>query len=499
MHLEAKTPQECEFLITCLETYFGVWLQLEKNADQTADELEVVKKDLQEIAGILVRFSQYFEAYPEAKDKHFYTKLEKHEVEHLLQAFNILTRVRKDELSEQHQQLIAAYTEKADKFINDFCNVVYDEALVKKLFKNYKAELKNYCNSAIAEHVEDGNEEVYVFAIQSFPGHHYQLATMNTVESLHAMADGNGFEEAATYGYHSELYNPACFDIECVSPDTYDEAEEQVKELNNQFYELTDEYSDSSYKEGTIEHANIEALASLSDQLFIEIAVEVLKEIDFSPLNQSKAFCAIVASHEFTEDEFYTYAKQTVPADKFDSIFPNADRREEDYIDFEASTPEQIVTYLLNYLKDFNLKTIPEDRYYTSAKVYEYNLFLTDYPVLIDHELLLILEEIVAGAKPNPNNPEETHFLNMFSNEGKLFSDLLSVLSESETFAEQTQGRLIAMFKKIITGMVPSTQHPTFAHRDLAVAILSTDKEKYPELEYDLETSYLKNVNDYLN
>ena len=87
----------------------------------------------------------------------------------------------------------------------------------------------------------------------------------------------------------------------------------------------------------------------------------------------------------------------------------------------------------------------------------------------------------------------------MFSKEGRLFSELIQILEKSEIFAGETQVRLINMYKKVIIGMIPSHKYPTMAHRELAFAIYNTDNKKYPKPELDIETTYLKNIEDYLS
>ncbi|MEZ8187466.1 hypothetical protein ACED29_16760 [Shewanella sp. 5S214] len=497
MELEAKSIEECDFLITTLDTYFGVLLEMEALHQRLPIELALTKKALQEVAGLCQKIDQYHQAYPETKGRYFYTKLNNSEVEHLIQSCEIVSKINKDNIKQKHEPFIAYYTKQAKQFINEFCDPFYDESLVIKFFDKYKIELKKDCDSAIVQHVEEGNKQVYVFAIQSFPGHYYQVVTMNTVTSLHSMSGENGFKEAATYGYNSELYNPACFDIECERSEQYDQAEKKVAELFIQLYELTDQGSARSYKTGTLEYEKALYLQELANKLFINISIDILKVVDFSPLNQSDSFCAIIASHEFSEEEFYTYAKETIPTEKFNSIFPNANKCGQDYIDFNVSNTDEIVTYLLLYIKDFYLNTIPNDRYYTDNKVFEYSEKLINYGELIESKILFLLEEIVNNLQPNPNNNEEKHFLCLFAKENRLFGDLLRILSQLETFSEGTQQRLIKMYKTIIIGMSPSTQHPSYAHCDLAFAIFRTDENKYPQLDYDLETSYLKNINDY--
>ena len=138
--------------------------------------------------------------------------------------------------------------------------------------------------------------------------------------------------------------------------------------------------------------------------------------------------------------------------------------------------------------------TVPAGRYYTEDKVYEYCDEILNYPELLDMEVLPMIEEIVMGAKPNPHNPEEKFFISMFSPEGALANRLLWTLKETSSFSDEAQRRLVDLFKKVITGMKPSVEYPSFIHRDLALVIKQTNPKKYPDLEFDPESSYLTNL-----
>ena len=366
---------------------------------------------------------------------------------------------------------------------------MYKEEVVFDLYNQYKQELKKYCEQALKFHIENGNEEVYVFALQLFPGHHYQLATMNTTESIKNYSGSNPYQD--------ELYNPACFDCEFEAHELYEKVENNIRDLHSQFFELTDEYSEESFSKESKEYLEIKQLEKLAGDLFVKNSVDVINSLDFSLLNKSEKFCAIIDSHEFTENDFYRYAQLTIPEIQFNKVFPNAFRIAEDYLDFSSSTSTEIVQYYLKYISDFYLGTVPRDRYYTEEKVYEYCDKLLNYQELIDIEIISIIEKIVLEANPNPHNQIETFFISMFSPEGLLANRLLWTLKEVNSFSEGSQARLVELFKKVITGMKPSVEYPSFIHRDLALVIKKTDQLKYPELEFDPETSYLINMEDF--
>ena len=327
MHLETKTVDEYEFLINTLNTYFTVSLELSDSPDLPPNDLEIVKQDLQIVAGLLQQIERYHEAYPETKNKFFYTDLNNNEVEQLLKALHVFHKVNNGKLTEQQSLFLKHYTDEANIFIRDFCNVVYDESLVRGLFDKYKIALKNHCKDAVLKHIEQGNKQVYVFALQAFPGHAYQLATMNTVTSQQLMLN----QSEPGDDFDSELYNPACFDIECEYSEEYKYAESQIKALFDQLYEL----NETRYEVGTKEFEEIDALYDLAYTLFIESSLDALKTTDFDKLNKTEMFCAIVASHEFSEYEFYALAKHTIPEKIFSQLFPDADKYEHEDSVFE--------------------------------------------------------------------------------------------------------------------------------------------------------------------
>jgi|TARA_B110000211_G_scaffold193757_1_gene221624 hypothetical protein len=484
MHLQSDSPFEANLLVQTLTLYYYY--------------LDSVKSEQDGVGYIIGRIGQYYKAYPEAEGKHFYIKLDTVEVHHLLASFKYYRSINEGQKTETEEKSFARLEAIAEEYLELFGDFKITEELTLNLFDQYKKELAVYCQNLIDGHVKGGNQEIYVFSIQTFPGHHYQLPKMNSVKSLHEMSDGDGFIEAAEKGYASELYNPACFDIEGESHDEYQKIESEIEELFNQFYELTDEYSINNYKDGSTEYAELKRLEDLANYLFLSNSVDVINSLNFEELNKSNIFCALVSSYEFSEEEFYTQAKKTIPEEKFSKIFPNAFRVVEDYINFDKTTPAETATYLISYIKDFHMNTVPKGRFYTYEKVYEYQDKLKNYEVIVDNEILNIVEDIVRAAQPNPHNPEEIHFINLFSKEGHLCSDLLSVLHEVENYECTTQKRLVEIFKKVIIGMKPSLQHLSFLHRDLAMAIHNTDKLKYSKLVYDLETSYLKNTQDYV-
>ncbi|WP_166109297.1 hypothetical protein [Pseudoalteromonas sp. Z9A5] len=326
MHLETKTIDEYEFLINTLNTHFAVSLELSNSPDLPPNDLVIVNKDLQIIAELLQQIKRYHEAYPETKNKFFYTDLNNNEVEQLLKALHVFHKVNNGKLTEQQNLFLKHYTDEANIFMRDYCNVVYDESLVRGLFDKYKIALKNHCEDAVLKHIEQGNEPVYVFALQAFPGNAYQLATMNTVASQQLMLNQSELGD----DLNSELYNPACFDIECACSEEYKYAESQIKALFDQLYEL----NETRYEVGTKEFEEIDALYDLAYVLFIESSLYALKTTDFDTLNKTDMFCAIVASHEFSEYEFYALAKHTIP-EKFDQIFPDADKYEHEDSVFE--------------------------------------------------------------------------------------------------------------------------------------------------------------------
>lgn len=498
MHLLAENSTECEFLLEVLGAHFGVWRELEKQYEDSDSERHAVVLGLQQVGNILDQIYGYQESYPETKGTYFYTELGFDQAERLLQSFDVFIRIKKNKLAYDQQRLLNKYRSQVEAFVRDFSPEKLDETYVKDLFEEYQRELQAYCELAISDHINNGNEAVYVFALQYFPGHHYQLATMNTLRAMYQMSQGNAVSEAAAQGFDSEFYNPACFDVECSTPDTYSAIEQRIRQLYMQFFYLTNEYGERSYQQGSPEYKKIKQLSTLCDNLFIETSIKVLNQVDFSGLNRADIFCAIIASHELSAEEFYRYAKQTVAQEKFSQIFPNADRVEKDYVDLKNASAQAAVQYMVNYIKDFHRAEVPAGRYYTQNKVYEYIVRLCQYPRLADDEVLSILEEVVEQAKPNPNNGNEQCFISMFSSEGKLFSDLLRVLAGFDEFAAGTQQRLIHMYQKVTSGMQASINYPSFAHRDLAIAIAKTDPDKYPALEYDTETNYLKNIDDYL-
>ena len=498
MNLEAHGKDGIQLLKLILETHFGVFLELKKAPDLDEQEQIATELTLQVVAGILGRIDQYYAAHPTAIDKYFFTELDRLEAETFLQSLDVFTRVNKNNITEEQNEIIQNYMGAATGFLERTSSSNLTEAYVIDLFDTYKKELKIYCEKAIKQYVADANYEVYVFAIQSFPNHYYQLVTMNSVEALHSMSQGDGFKEAATYGFESELYNPACFDIEIGGHDRFDEVESHISDLFGEFYNLTNEYNDNSFKAGSQEYDHIIKLDELARELFVKVGIEVLQEVDFSTLNRSDNFCAVMASHEFSIEESYEYAKQTIPEDQFDKIFPNAYRVEEDYLDLDNAEPNEIIEYLISYINDFYHGTVPEGRYYTESKVYEYVSRLQEFGARIHDKAVMVLENIVKNAPAHPEHKDEKCFICMFSNEGKVFSHLVDAMAETDGFSKDIQSRLVEMFKTVTNGMKPSNKYPTFAHRDLAIVIHATDKAKYPEIKCDLETSYLSNIDDYL-
>ncbi|MBG9998319.1 hypothetical protein I6E72_05010 [Pseudoalteromonas sp. NSLLW24] len=326
MILETKTIDEYEFIVNTLNTYFAVSLELRDLPDLPSNDLVIVEQDLQIVAELLQQIEAYHKAYPQTKNKFFYTKLNNSEVEQLLKALHVFHKVNNGKLTEQQNLFLKHYTDEANIFMRDFCNVVYDESLVRGLFNKYKIALKNHCEDAVLKHIEQGNKQVYVFALQAFPGHAYQLATMNTVTSQQLMLNQSEPDD----DFDSELYNPACFDIECECSEEYKYAESQIKALFDQLYELNETHCE----DGTKEFEEIDALYDLAYVLFIESSLYALKTTDFDTLNKTDMFCAIVALHEFSEYEFYALAKHTIHA-KFDQIFPDADKYEHEDSVFE--------------------------------------------------------------------------------------------------------------------------------------------------------------------
>ncbi|BCE00487.1 hypothetical protein [Marinicellulosiphila megalodicopiae] len=482
MHFEADTPQKYNFLYSNLLSYF---LHLEKS-----------NQALDIIAPMISRIVAYREAYPETIDKFFYIKLSAPEVVVLIESFDFFTKQNK--VDEETLDIISYYTELANEYQDDFAQLEFSEAVIHNFFDTYKQELQIYCQNTIDTHVEEGNEPVYVFCIQSFPGHHYKLATMNTVKSLHEMAGKDGLEEAATEGYNSELYNPACFEMESPSHDEYDKAENAIRELYEQLYDATSDFNENSFEEGTAEYEAIKKFEKLAYERFDTDSIDVLNNLNFEKLNKSDNFCAILYSHEDSEDDFYLNAQKTIPEDKFATIFPNAFKVPEDYIDFETATEAEIVTYLVTYIKDYYMKTVPDGRNYTPNKVYEYQKKLRTYKKLIDDEILDVVERIIDRAKPNPNDPEEIHYVNLFTKRGSVCSDLLSILLRVRVYKQTTQDRLISIYKKVIIGKKPSDDQSAFLHRDLAFLIYRTDTNKYPEVDFDFEKNYVNNMHDYI-
>ncbi len=499
MHLTAETATQSSVIVNVLSGYFKLIEELKSETELSESDKEDAEERLVNTGNVLNKIIQYKEAYPDENDS-FYIKLNQNELVCLLHSIDFYLKIQDVQVTEEERSILNDLHQEGVEFLERFDESKLDESFVRTLFSTYKAELKRYCEASIEQHVDEGNDEVYVFAIYTFPGHHYNLVTMNTVESLHRDSTGDGFEEAASKGFHTELYNPACFDIHCdaFAPDEFENVESDVKELFEMFFELTSEHSDEAYEEDTEEYAKIVALQSLAYELFLQNNIEVLQEVNFEPLNQSHNFCAIVCAYDFSEEEFYGYAKQTIPEEKFPLIFRNAGRVAEDYIDFASASEDEISTYIIEYIKDFYLDTVPTGRYYTEEKVYAYADQLHEIKSGMDDKILTLVERFVAESKPHPANPNQKHYLSIFMPEGRITGHLLGALAESTDFMENTQARVMALLKMVTDGIDLSLPCLTSLPREFANILVKTDPERFPDMEYDLEHMNLTNVSAYL-
>ncbi len=493
MHLTAETATKSAIIVNALFGYFKLMEELINDATLSGNEKEEAEERLTNTATILNTIVQYKEAYPDEND-YFYIKLNKSDILCLLNSIESYLTLQGSDVSEEARGILDDLYQEGVEFLENFDESKLDEAFVRSLFGAYKNALKSYCEESIEQHVEEGNDEVYVFAISGSPEHHYNLVMMNTVESLHSNSVGDGFEEAAKKGYQSELYNPACFEIECEPSDEFESIEEDVKELFEQFYELTNEYSDEAYKKGTEEYENIIALQSLAYELFSKNSIEVLQEVDFEALNQSHNFCAIVRGYETSEEEFYEYAKQTIPADKIALIFPAAEHGIQDYIDFEQASNKEIIEYCVQYLQDVYLDNVPEGRYYNQEKAINNLFHLEEMGTEKDDPILSAIESFIYHPRALREGEDE----HSFPPETTIASLLLMRLSHSKVFSADTQQRLVAMLQAISTSNEPILAFFSLIQHQFIKVIMRTEPGKYPKLETDPETYVVTNTSEYL-
>lgn len=506
MDLTAKNTTQCRLLLAVFQEHIIFLLNKKKECEEKLEnlkgdesELDLLEKELEEVAVIIFRIEDYHKAYPDTKDNYFYTKLSNEETKHFIRSIDIYRNTHKDKLLAEESECLDFFLKQAENFVDSFVDVEYSQEYVLSLLDDYKRELKGYCESSIERIVENGNPEIYVFYLQTFPGHHYQLVAANTVEGMSSESSKmDPFEEARYYGYDSELYNPACAAIEARYTEAFDVVSKRVEELFGQFYTMTDSYGDG-FEKGSSEYENIKKLEALANRLIIEHSVTVLNEVDFSKLNRSENFCALIASHEFSKEEFYTLAKRTIPQDQFDNIFPNAFREALDYIDLENCSEDEKASYLVQYITDYSLQTIPDGRYYTSDKAYSYQRILSRIGCEKDKYILEKLEKLIEDAPVNPKDPSVKYYINLFTNEGRLFTDLMNAYRRTKDFSSGVEERFVELFKKTIVGYNLKDDRDCIVGPSSIASILhQINPQKYPTPDFDLESMMIKNYQEFL-
>jgi len=193
MHLTAETATKSTIIVNVLFGYFKLLEELKNDTNLSGSEKEETEDRLINTATVLSNITQYQEAYPD-ENNYFYIKLNQSEILCLLSSIEFCLKIQGAEVSEEERNILDNIYQEGVEFLETYDESKLDEAFVRKLFCTYKDALKAYCEESIEQHVEEGNEEVYVFAISAFPDHYYNLVMMNTVESLHRNSVGDGFE-----------------------------------------------------------------------------------------------------------------------------------------------------------------------------------------------------------------------------------------------------------------------------------------------------------------
>lgn len=301
------------------------------------------------------------------------------------------------------------------------------------IIEKYTQQLTLGCRDAVQRLVDsEFNKDIYAFIIFVRAPHYYMNISINTeaiwrkgygsVEDLDPYDMSLGGLRYDNIGYECDTH---CEDVEA-----------EMQELSADVFELVEDRR-IYLREATPAEAEAEALLTEMQDALQDIAVNAILNTDFSSIDKTRDFAALVINFELDYAEQAALAKRTLsPAvlPRFDSLFPELQRREPKGLDKDITTlPDaQKAAALVQFIIDHHLTLNHYEASNRFAELLEAEIQLIQLRPMSDPYIAAAIDEYGTRVKAYEPGSAEAESLGLYNKEFYLINALLDMAAHSK-------------------------------------------------------------------